>query len=317
MSSLGRFSILTATAAFFLLVAGALVTSTGSGLSVPDWPLSFGQFFPEMTGGVFFEHGHRMIAGTVGILTVILTAWIWKIEPRRWVCRLGTWASAAVILQALLGGATVILKLPPPISIAHAILAQIFFCLTVALAYFLNQNPIVEASFTENAANLLSGGSTLLLFVQIVLGAALRHLGGSLFLYLHASVAGIVVLANVVLFMILKKSHPDSEGLIRLTRLILSLFAIQIVLGLFSGFPMIIPFDLGWALRTGIVTAHVAMGALTLAASLLIALKSFIRVRHARETCPRMSQSGGGHPSKETGIDSRASRGNDRYEAVA
>ena len=131
-----RFAVFTAGFTFLLIVAGALVTSTGSGLAVPDWPLSFGQYFPEMTGGVFFEHGHRMIAGTVGILTTVLAVWLWVKEKRRWICWLGTGAWLAVITQAVLGGITVLHKLPTIVSASHAVLAQIFFCSLIAVAFF-------------------------------------------------------------------------------------------------------------------------------------------------------------------------------------
>src|SRR3954467_9030863 len=102
-SKLNLFAIFVSVSTLLLIVAGAMVTSTGSGLAVPDWPLSFGQFFPPMEGGVLFEHGHRMIAGLVAILTAILCGWLWTREPRQWLCRLGSVALATVFLQALLG----------------------------------------------------------------------------------------------------------------------------------------------------------------------------------------------------------------------
>src|SRR5204863_1592087 len=85
-----------------LIFVGALVTSTGSGLSVPDWPLSYGRLMPPMVGGIFYEHGHRMVATTVGLLTVILAVWLGRREPRAWVRRLGYGALAAVVAQGVL-----------------------------------------------------------------------------------------------------------------------------------------------------------------------------------------------------------------------
>src|SRR6187455_1295157 len=117
---LRRFTKLVAASTLFLIFAGAMVTSTGSGLAVPDWPLSYGMLFPPMVGGIFYEHGHRMIAGGVGILIAILAFWLLRAEPRRWVRRLGVAAGLAVIAQALLGGLTVILLLPDAVSISHA-----------------------------------------------------------------------------------------------------------------------------------------------------------------------------------------------------
>lgn len=265
--SLRSYSCFVSAFTFVLVIAGALVTSTGSGLAVPDWPLSFGQFFPRMEGGVLFEHGHRMIAGTVGILTAVMTIWIWKTERRRWVSGLAAVALAAVVLQALLGGATVLLKLPPRVSIAHAILAQSFFSLTVALAFFLNRVDIQGFSFESDSVNFLSAGSTLLLFVQLGLGAALRHAGSPQFLWLHALLAVVIIAANALLFAAFKRNQ--NGFLIRFSRAMMSLFAVQVALGLFSGFPMIISMDMSWAARVSIVTAHVALGAALLAASLL------------------------------------------------
>ena len=110
--ALHLYSKLTAIATFLLVIAGGLVTSTDSGLAVPDWPLSYGMWFPPMVGGILYEHGHRMIAGVVGILLFVQGVWITRTESRRWVRRLSLAAVVAVIIQALLGGATVLLLLP-------------------------------------------------------------------------------------------------------------------------------------------------------------------------------------------------------------
>ena len=129
-----RFAVIVACATFLLVIAGGLVTSTGSGLAVPDWPLSFGQVFPRMEGGVLFEHGHRMIASVVGLLTVVLAFWTAKAEPRGWVRALGWSMLAVVIVQGVLGGVTVLMRLPDAVSVMHAGLAQVFFALTAIMA---------------------------------------------------------------------------------------------------------------------------------------------------------------------------------------
>src|SRR2546428_13118361 len=99
---LHRYAIFVAFATFLLIIAGALVTSNDAGLSVPDWPTSFGSFrMPRMVGGVKFEHGHRMIAGTVAILTILLALWLWRSEPRAWVRNLGGVAVLVIIAQAV------------------------------------------------------------------------------------------------------------------------------------------------------------------------------------------------------------------------
>jgi cytochrome c oxidase assembly protein subunit 15 len=122
-----------------LIFAGGLVTSTGSGLAVPDWPNSYGWFmftFPleNMVGGIFYEHGHRLIASAVGFLILVMAVVLWRVEQRAWVRKLGFIALAAVIAQGVLGGITVLWYLPDPVSIAHASLAQIVFCLMTAIA---------------------------------------------------------------------------------------------------------------------------------------------------------------------------------------
>src|ERR1044071_8620698 len=131
---LNRFAIFVACATFFLIIAGALVTSHDAGLATNDWPLSNGQVFPEMVGNLFWEHGHRMVATTVGILVIILNIWLWRSEKRAWVRRLGLVALIAVIAQGLLGGLTVKMMLPLAVSSAHATLAQLFFCTMVSLS---------------------------------------------------------------------------------------------------------------------------------------------------------------------------------------
>jgi len=121
-------------ATFCLLIAGGLVTSTGSGLAVPDWPLSYGRLMPPMVGGILFEHGHRMIAAAVGFATLLLTIWIGLRERRRGVRALALAALGAVVAQGLLGGLTVLWRLPVPVSVAHAMLGPTFFALVVLLA---------------------------------------------------------------------------------------------------------------------------------------------------------------------------------------
>ena len=132
------FAVFTACAIFTLILAGALVTSNDAGLSVPDWPTSFGSIYkiPPMVGGVRFEHGHRMLAEFVGLLTIILALWTWRTDERQWMRRLSIAALAVVIMQGILGGLTVLYFLPPAVSTAHAALGQTFFCITVIIAIF-------------------------------------------------------------------------------------------------------------------------------------------------------------------------------------
>src|SRR5688500_17904219 len=163
-----------------------MVTSTGSGLSVPDWPTTYGWFmftFPleKMVGGIFYEHSHRLIASGVGALIVVLAVWLWKTEPRAWVRRLGYIALAAVVTQGILGGITVLWFLPDAVSIAHAGLAQIVFCLTVSIALFTSpgwrgayarrQPPLAN----DRTLQAIAAVTTAAIYVQIIAGATMRH----------------------------------------------------------------------------------------------------------------------------------------------
>src|SRR6202161_4742735 len=134
--SVYRFAFFLSGCVVLLLMAGALVTSNEAGLAVPDWPLSYGSLMPPMVGGIFYEHGHRLIATAVGILTIVLAILLARSEPRRWVRNLGWTALGLVIAQGILGGLTVTFLLPPPISTAHATLAQLFFITIVSITLF-------------------------------------------------------------------------------------------------------------------------------------------------------------------------------------
>src|SRR5258707_2563686 len=184
---LHRYALLVAVCTLFLVVAGGLVTSNDAGLSVPDWPLSYGKLMPPMEGGIFFEHGHRMVATTVGMLTIILAGWLWRSEQRRWMRRLGFIALAAVIAQGLLGGATVIFMLPKPVSISHACLAQLFFSTTVLIALFTSAEWRRELPMAEDsgapALHALATAVPLCVLAQLALGAAARHRALSVLLH--------------------------------------------------------------------------------------------------------------------------------------
>ena len=168
------------------------MTSTRSGLAVPDWPLSFGSLFPPMTGGVRFEHTHRLIASTVGLLTLILTIWIGKTEPRRWVRWLAIAAIGAVVAQGILGGMTVLHQLPAPVSIAHACLGPSFFSLIVALTV------IHSPGWKMPQISLLNRLGIAVIFVQILLGAVVRHTSQTIWLHVGWAFGVLAVTGFVV-----------------------------------------------------------------------------------------------------------------------
>ena len=184
------FLVFTACCTFLLIIAGGLVTSTQSGLSVPDWPTTYGHFmfaFPmdQMVGGIFYEHSHRMIASVVGFLTVIAAFWLWKREERKWVRLLGLAALGAVIAQGVLGGLTVLFLLPTAISVSHATLAQSFFCIMAVLAlvtsrWWRNPSPKLEEPAHGISLVRLSIITTAAIFIQLILGALMRHTNSGL-----------------------------------------------------------------------------------------------------------------------------------------
>lgn len=181
MKSFPKFALFTAICGLFLIFAGALVTSTGSGLSVPDWPLAYGQFFPQMTGGVLFEHGHRLVAGFVATLTIISAIWAYlKVEDKT-IRRLSYIAVGAVLAQAVLGGMTVIFQLPTWISMSHAFLGQTYVCILWLIALlssklWKNLEQYEERTLLPHATMFL----LVMIFVQLFLGAWMRHIGAGL-----------------------------------------------------------------------------------------------------------------------------------------
>jgi len=176
---LNRFSVFMALSTLVLIFVGGLVTSTESGLAVPDWPLSYGTLFPPMVGGILYEHGHRMVAATVGFLTILLALWLWKRESRPWVRRTGFLALLTVIVQGLLGGITVLFLLPTAVSVSHAGTAQLFLCLTVSLAVFTSHGWLEEkprlAAPGFPSIRLLTAVTTAAIYTQTILGALMRH----------------------------------------------------------------------------------------------------------------------------------------------
>ena len=186
---LNRFVWFTGVATLLLICSGGMVTSKGVGLAVPDWPTTFGYnmfLFPvsKWIGGIFFEHTHRLIASTVGFLTIILTIWLWLVEDRHWVRNLGLIALAGVILQGVLGGLRVTM-LRDEIGIFHACLAQAFLGLIVLIAITttnfwrtLNRNLTVlngQVSKRLVAIKTMAIATTIAIYVQLALGATMRH----------------------------------------------------------------------------------------------------------------------------------------------
>jgi cytochrome c oxidase assembly protein subunit 15 len=287
---LRRFTKLVAFSTLFLIFAGAMVTSTGSGLAVPDWPNTYGWFmfsFPlkHMVGGIFYEHGHRMIAATVGFLTVLQAVWLQLREPKRWMRILGWSAVGAVIAQGILGGLTVIFLLPPAISIAHAGLAEIFFCINVSIAFFASEW-FASIGRTEKGDAPVAGTNALVgvVYLQILAGALMRHLGAGLAIpdfplafgrvipqFTNAAIAvnfvhrvGALVVAISVVAMYIRLLRFEPRHPLRLVaNMLILVVPTQILLGAYTV----------WSGKQPVITSlHVVTGALTLAFTLILAL---------------------------------------------
>jgi cytochrome c oxidase assembly protein subunit 15 len=281
-----RFAVFTAGCTFLLLIAGALVTSNDAGLSVPDWPLSYGSLLPPMVGGIRFEHGHRMIAAFVGILSIILAVWLAKVEPRRWVRRLGWTALGLVVAQGVLGGLTVILLLPPLISAAHATLAQLFFVTVISLAVFTgswwrNESPSLDDSGSP-ALRSLAATTSVVILLQLVLGAAFRH--NAFGIIPHIIGAVVVTVMIIATGRAARKRFGAAQPLRRAGRWLQSLLGIQLLLGGTAYWAVLAarhaaqPEPL-YVLST---VTHVVVGAFTLATSILLTLCCFRMIRPAK-----------------------------------
>lgn len=286
-----RFGLLTAGATLALIFIGGLVTSTASGLAVPDWPLSYGMLMPPMVGGIFYEHGHRMAAASVGFLTLVLALWTARDEPRRGVRRLAWSALGLVVAQGVLGGLTVIYLLPTPVSVAHACLAQTFFCVVIALAYATSREWLAGPRGVRDQAGLRSAAlaATAVVYAQLLVGAVMRHLGAGLAIpdfplafgrvippfpdggvsvhFVHRLGAVLVLAAVARLY--LRSRRSGDAALARTAAVALGLSFSQIALGAFTV----------WTAKGVLVTtAHVTMGAGVLGACWLATLRAFLRL---------------------------------------
>jgi cytochrome c oxidase assembly protein subunit 15 len=297
-----RFALFTACSTAFLIFVGGLVTSNQAGLAVPDWPTSYGWnmfTFPyeKWVGGIFYEHSHRLVASFVGFLTMFLTGWICLREKRAWVRRLSIMAFLAVVAQGILGGLTVKYLLPTSISMAHACLAQTFFCMTVALALFTSPGwkqglPAVSEhhdSVRLPVLCLLTAGAV---YLQLLLGALMRHtqsglaipdfplaFGGVLppfesqriVIHFAHRVGALFVSAMIVwTFVRVWRSHRNQSLLFRPAAIMFALLWIQLTLGALTV----------WTEKSPILTtAHVVTGALVLGTSVLLALRACGMVR--------------------------------------
>jgi cytochrome c oxidase assembly protein subunit 15 len=307
----GLFSKVAVAATFLLVVAGGLVTSNEAGLAVVDWPNSFGTnmfLFPlaRMTGGIYYEHAHRLFGALVGLTTIALAIRLWRHDQRRWLTRLGIVAVVLVILQGMLGGLRVTggftlstseADMAPSLglALAHGVLGQIFLGVMVAIAVFTSRRwidptqPEARPYFRDDCIyqRWLIGA----LIVQLVLGAAQRHL--AVLLIVHLSLAAIVIVLALMVGGRAWWMYREARPMEVLGKLLISLASVQIFLGIAAlavtqgkatvGSPTTV--------EVTITTAHQATGAVILALSVALHLWTQRLFRPA-QTSPRGATDG-------------------------
>jgi cytochrome c oxidase assembly protein subunit 15 len=278
-----RLAVLLVCATFPLLFIGGLVSSKGAGLAVPDWPTTFGYpmfLYPwsKMVGNIFYEHSHRLVASCVGLLTIALTVTVWLRESRAWLRWLAVAALLLVIVQGILGGLRVIL-LEQTLAIVHAATAQAFFALTIALAVFTSKEWL---SLPEPTKSLNDGGrlrrlclaTTALIYMQVIIGAVLRHTGERV--DAHLALAALVALHTMLILIRISKNHASVYGLQRSALVLFALLLLQLLLGTVSYLAKFTA-----ALRLPIdaivilTTTHLACGALMLGTAVALTLKCY------------------------------------------
>jgi cytochrome c oxidase assembly protein subunit 15 len=285
------FAVVVACLTFIVVIAGASVTSNDAGLSVPDWPTSFGYLVkvPHFVGGVRFEWSHRMLAGLLVSLTLAIAIWTLFVERRSWMRKLALAALGTVLAQAVLGGLTVLLLQPAAVSTAHALVAQTFFCIAVAIAVFTGRRwveevPRVELETRRPSLFTLTLLSIFVLYVQLILGGMFRHKGMSWWPHVvHAAVVAFVLTWTAIRAFSL---YSDIEAIRRPAILMLSLLIAQLCLG-FAAFLTRVAWgkdaiqpELPMVIST---VAHVAIGALLLATTVVLAIQVWRHVPVAFE----------------------------------
>jgi cytochrome c oxidase assembly protein subunit 15 len=272
-----------------LFIAGALVTSKNAALSVPDWPKSFGTWFPslwQLAGGAFFEHSHRVIAGGLGVFTLALAILIWVKDNRRWLRWFGVIAVFGVVVQAVLGGEVVRQLLQYWLPVIHACFAQIVFAAVLGIAVFTSQwwiseRPQLADSGTPSIQTLAILNAAVI-FLQVVLGAGFRHSEIPVWPHMIGALAvlGMVMWTATAL----RKRFGTSSELSRARSLLHAIFGIQFLLGFGAYWARLETLKVGSTSATVILTVvHTVLGAVLFAFSILIVLLCFRLVSRRRE----------------------------------
>jgi cytochrome c oxidase assembly protein subunit 15 len=286
------FSKVAVAATFLLVVAGGLVTSEEAGLAVVDWPNTFGYnlfLYPlsRMTGGIYFEHAHRLFGALVGLTTLALALWLWRVDGRKWIHRLGLLAAVMVVVQGILGGlrvtggftlSTSAEEMAPSIGLAviHGVFGQVFLALIVAMAVFTSRlwSAAGDAEPRESAAGdrQLQAALVATLLVQLVFGAIQRHVAQGLLI--HVTLAAVVAMMAIAAGARAWGLYHGCWPVQRLGQLLMGVVSVQVALGIAAlavtqgkalvGSPS--------TLEVTIATAHQATGAVLLGVSVTLLL---------------------------------------------
>jgi cytochrome c oxidase assembly protein subunit 15 len=271
-----RFAVFTVCWTVLLLTAGALVTSNDAALAVPDWPKSFGTWTPHMVGGVFYEHSHRVIAGGLGVLTLVLAVLIWVKEERRWLRWFAVIAVGGIVAQAILGGQVVIQLLHYWLPVMHACFAQIMFGALLSIAVFTSKWWISDHAPLEDrgspSIHSLALLNAIVVFLQVFLGAGFRH--KEIPIWPHAAGSLFVLTTVVWTAVVLRKRFEQSRELTRARILLHSFFGLQFLLGIGAYWSRITTADAPqpMPIMVALTVIHTVVGALLFAVSILTIL---------------------------------------------
>jgi cytochrome c oxidase assembly protein subunit 15 len=285
-----KFAVFTVWWTVLLFVAGALVTSKDAALSVPDWPKSFGTWFPSLrmlAGGAFFEHSHRVIAAILGFLVLILAMWLWKSEPRSWMRWFGIIAVGGVVAQAILGGQVVRQLLQYWLPVAHASFAQIVFAAVLSIAVFTSKWWVSEQpQLEDNGAPSIHSVAILnaaIIFLQVILGAGFRH--NEIRIWPH--MAGALVVLGIVTWtaVALRKRFGQSREFSKARILLHVIFGMQFLLGLGAYWSRLSTADAPQPMpvMVWLTVIHTVFGAILFAFSVLIVLLCYRLIPRGKE----------------------------------
>jgi cytochrome c oxidase assembly protein subunit 15 len=280
-----RVALVTTAATFLLILAGGVVTNTGTGMAVPDWPTTFGYSmflypWPKMVGGILYEHTHRLIASLVGALTLTLAIFLWALEPWPWVRGLGIAALGAVVVQGVLGGLRVVLA-QGGLAIVHGGFAYAFFALIASLTL------VTSPGWRAPVAGVAPPGALRLrrlafctvagLYLQVLLGTLVTHL--SVRLDAHIFVAGLISVAVILFGFWIPPGRADWPELVRPAGILRALWIVQLLLGLgaYVAKFQAAEIALGPALSLVLSVGHRLTGGLMLITGVILTLRIYRR----------------------------------------